>query len=124
MLARRLTTIAVLLLFSACGPETEVHSEPIAETPDPIADVAIDANPQESTPQRLDLSREGVGRVLEEMADADIELDSDRILPDMFDAEPEPEKMRVSGGVLTNEEAENLRDRIDGVELKIEFTRP
>jgi hypothetical protein len=133
MLAVRLPTFVLLLIFSACGSDSDVPSESITEKQDPTANVskadvkaAVLGNTkrQESAAQRLDLSRGGVERVLEAMDDVELGLDKDRILPELFDAEAEQEKMRLSGGVLTNKEAESLRDRIDGVELKIELTRP
>ena len=133
MLAIRLPAFVLLLIFSACGSESDVHSESIAEKHDTTAnvpkvdvkaDVLSNTKRQESSSQRLDLSRSGVEQVLEGMGDVALSPDNDRLLPELFDAEPEQKKTRLSGGVLTNKEAESLRDRIDGVELKIELTRP
>ncbi len=111
---KKVLILPMFLLLSACESESEIS--PAIDTD--VADSAANKT------QSLNLSRDGVNRVLDEMGDEALELDAQRILPDMFDAETDREKMKISGSVLTDEEARTLLDRVDGVELKIELTTP
>ena len=71
--------------------------------------------PAESQAQELNLSRELVDD------ETTVELaDPDEVLPDLFEEDAEGKRVRLSGKVLTKEEAENLQSTVDGAEVKLE----
>ncbi len=70
----------------------------------------------------LDLSSDAIRETLDEIDDETPELQaSQALLPEMFDDQTETPSTRVSGGVLTREDAESLQDSLDGVEIKLEM---
>ena len=102
---RYLHTILVILAISqlgACQPDT-------AGTPPP------EPPPQAATP--LDLSRD----YLEDRNPGTEELAEEaELLPDLFAEDSKEARVRVSGSVITDEQANTLQDRLDGAEVKIE----
>lgn len=66
----------------------------------------------------LDLSREAMSEVMNEEG-LSIQ-DPEAKLPDMFADESEDKKAKLSGKVLTKEEAEDLRSTVDGVQVELE----
>lgn len=79
------------------------------------AEAADETHVQEN-PTVLDLELDD--RVLVDQVETLAEPDP--VLPDLFDGTAEQRKTKVSGKVLTDEEAQLLQDKVDGVELKIE----
>lgn len=80
------------------------------------------ANAVDEAPQPIDLSPERRAAVLEQHHVAqDEEIpEAQTALPDLFEQDRDP-NMRVSGKVLTDEEAQTLQETVDGVELKLEL---
>ena len=100
--------IAASFALAACSPQSG--------SGDAAASEAQPVNTTEESAPSLNLSRDLIsdGEVEEELADAE------NVLPDMFAEEADQPKTRISGKVLTKEEAQTLTDSVDGVELKIE----
>ena len=70
-----------------------------------------------STERALDLSSE---QITQEIAAEETQLaEPEAVLGDMFEKENSP-KTKVSGKVLTKEEAESLRNSVDGVQVELE----
>lgn len=111
---KKVLLLPMLLLLGACESEPKINPPIDASAVNNVAKKA----------QNLDLSRDGVNRVLDEMDDAALGLDAQPILSDMFDGEPDREKMKISGSVLTDEEPSTLLESVDGVEFKIELATP
>ena len=95
---------ASALLFGGCSP-----SSAPGET---AADASVST---EETPS-LNLSTDLIGDALTEEGEVG---EAESVLPDMFD-DREEAKTKISGKVLTNEEAQTLQDSVDGVQLELE----
>ncbi|MEM7100235.1 MAG: hypothetical protein AAF541_18350 [Pseudomonadota bacterium] len=78
--------------------------------------------PETVDSQPLDLSQESIRGFVEEVdGETNVELtEPGEILPELLSEDKAEKSMRVSGNVLTKEEAESLQDSVDGVELKLE----
>ena len=98
-----ITVIAATLAFSGCG-------EVSRDTSSTVDEALSEENPT------LDLSRD----MLDEPGSADLE-DPDQVLPDLFEDQGEEGRVRVSGKVLTKEEAESLQSSVDGAEVRLEL---
>ena len=48
--------------------------------------------------------------------------DAENLLPNMFEGDAHTDKVRMSGKLLTDEEATKLQNRVDGAEVKIEIS--
>ena len=92
--------LLVLALAACSGPEPEREVGP--------------GDPS----QELDLSREAIRDVLEE--EGTVMKDPDASLPNMFADQAEEKQTKLSGKVLTKEEAEDLRSAVDGVQVELE----
>ena len=57
---------------------------------------------------------------LAEQLETDIADDDGTNLPNLFEDTPKQKKTQLSGKILTREEATSVRDRVDGVEVKLE----
>ena len=77
-----------------------------------------DINQDHSQDRDLDLSREAMREVMNE--DGPSMQDPEATLPDMFADGSEDKKAKLSGKVLTKEEAEDLRSTVDGVQVELE----
>ena len=104
--------IVLAMLVAGCAPDSNQ-----AESAPPV--------PQEPQPQQLDLSAETVNsavqEVLEDAKSQPSMVEPEAALPDLFGERREDKKARLTGKVLTKEEAKDLRDSVDGlqVELKV-----
>ena len=106
-------------LLSAC------EREPGRKDPQPVEPIDIqppvDVTPAPpEDPVSVNLSR----RLLDDVADegADSLGPREQMLPDMFEATGEEEKKtRLQGGLLLKEQAADVRDMVDGIEVKIEI---
>ncbi len=110
--------VCLALLLGACsGPPPDASdAAPVAPAPQ----APVDAAPPPAPP--LDLSRDAIRQTADEFADsAEATVgDAPDVLPDLFEGDgSDADKVKVSGSVLTDEEATTLRDRVDGVELKV-----
>ena len=108
---------AMVVLCSACG-QTE---SPAATSSTVSGAEQQTAGSTEAPP--LDLSKESI-QAAAESAEAEIAeqalTEPEAALPDLF-GEKKDKNVKVSGNVLTKEEAESLQDSVDGVELKLEM---
>jgi len=115
--ARRTSAVLLLAgLLSACQPgqETGTASPPVpAQAP---------ATSPSTTEPALDLSREHLQGVDTSQDGPGVEPEA--ALPAMFDTPARTKKVKVGGGLLTDEEAETLQDASDGVEFKVEVRTP
>ena len=124
---KRVSYLALTLgILVACSQPDEDRAAPAAQSAVP-APGASEHKPSEQT---LDLSKDvidgALNDVLPEGSEALEALETpEDVLPDLFDAAKEDaKKVKVSGSVLTKEEAESLRDSIDGVEVQLEVKTP
>ncbi len=112
----------LFLICAGCQPEGDTGAgtaHPSTTDPEPEV-IEIPAAPQ----PRLDLSREHLQNV---DGEGQVPSEPEQLLPDFFaeqDAikEQDNKKMKVNGGLLTNPEAANLKDSIDGVEIRVEMS--
>ena len=100
----------VLLVAAAlAGCAEEAVVVPAPEPPEVVV--------QEEPPPPLDLSRE---HVAEMAGEADGLSDTPASLPDLFEGK-DARRVKMRPGLITKEEAEGLKDSVDGVELKLEM---
>ena len=124
--ARQIPFVLILTaVLTGCGGSTGAdENTPAAdvvetERVEPAAGARAE-NPsatQEAASQPVSIS--DVVADIEAEADA-IELDDGNLLPDLIDGGKTERKTAVSAKVLTDEEAEQLTDSLDGVEVKLE----
>ncbi len=113
--------LAVTLAAAGCNQGPAENGAADSSAPGVTESNAPDSAPQPPPPAPLDLSDEHLQGLLDESGDAGDALpERDRLLPDYFAEEKDPRKVKVTGGVLTDEEAASLRDAIDGAEVKVE----
>ena len=108
-----LRIVLLMLVLTACSepePASELGPEPDAETG---AETGAEQKDQE-----LNLSRDAITDVMDEEGPA--MHDPNATLPNMFADEAEDKKTKLSGKVLTKEEAEDLRSTVDGVQVELE----
>ncbi len=79
---------------------------------------------QQTTPpvipevETINLSRE----LLDDIIDEDDSLAArKKRLPDMFESTPEDKTTKIRGALLITDEPVDMRDRVEGVEVKIEI---
>ena len=95
---------------AACSPRDSVDSPSVPPAPSEVE--------QSSEPnQTLDLSRQ----ILQPIADEDQALGAaEPVLPNMFEDAEDAPRVKVKGSLITDDEALELRDRIDGAQVKVE----
>lgn len=118
--------LQICVLLTACGRgSTEDNSPPI-----PPADVqpplAVEAEPgTEVVPEPLEdpapinLSRDLLDDILDEQPNT-IRA-RERTLPAMFDADADDKKTTIGGSLMLKDEPTQIREMVDGIEVKIEI---
>ena len=119
-----LVTLCIVLLCSqlgACGRASNESSEP---EPAPVQlEPSVQASQQTTPPvipeaETINLSRE----LLDDIIDEDDSLAArKKRLPDMFESTPADKTTRIRGGLLITDEPVDMRDVVEGIEVKIEI---
>ena len=106
----------LLGVLAGCGDAQPPPSEPDLVLPTPVPP----REPAEPTePTELNLSLDLIHDIVSE-TDGE-ELVDPQILPQLVDQEALAKRVKLKGKVLTDKEALDMKDRIEGVELKIEI---
>ncbi len=99
----------ILGIVSGCSPPQA-----------PVDETHIDASVEEPVPPTLSVD-DARRAIVDQDRDTSVDLQEEAaLLPDMF-GEKEAKRVRMSGKMLTDEEAESLDEQLDGVELKLEM---
>jgi hypothetical protein len=115
-----LITLCIVLLCSqlgACGRASNDASEP--ESAPVQLEPSMQAMPQ-AIPEvePIDLSMELLDDIIDEDDHVAERKDG---LPDMFESTPAERTTRIKGGLLITDEPVDMRDIVEGVEVKIEI---
>ena len=116
--------LMLCLLLAACGRNTTSQStlddtQPKEQEPTDIQPSVGIAPGQTEAPAPINLSRELLDDIVDEQADAMHAREP--MLPDMFKADADEKKTTIGGSLLLKDEPSEMRELVDGVEVKIEI---
>ncbi len=116
--------LMVCLLLTACGRSTTPESAPEDTRPrkqEPRAiQPSVEVAPvQPEAPAPINLSRELLDDIVDEQADTIHAREP--MLPDMFKADADDKKTAIGGSLILKDEPSEIREVVDGVEVKIEI---
>ncbi|MEM7079631.1 MAG: hypothetical protein AAF513_13495 [Pseudomonadota bacterium] len=100
--------LTAMLIICGCTPSPQGDQAPVETAAEDSGETQVELN----------LSRELLQDT--ELDDADIAEDP-ALLDDMFEAERDEKRVKLSGSVLTDEEASELTERVEGAEVKVEI---
>ena len=109
------------LLLSACGRDAS-ESEKEHRPPITPADIQLPAEVAPAPPEApapVNLSRELIDDLVDQQSDA---LGArEPVLPDLFKADTDDKKTTIGGSLLLKDEPTQIREIVEGVEVKIEI---
>ncbi|MCR9261863.1 MAG: hypothetical protein NXH95_19270 [Pseudomonadaceae bacterium] len=119
-------TLLLCLLLSACGGDSSnkasTPTDNSVETlPEPEPEPVAEPDPKtEPEPEPINLSSELLDDIVDEGVDGSINP-RERLLPNLFEPAETDRKTKLRGGLLINEEPEQIKDMLEGVEVQIEI---
>jgi hypothetical protein len=121
----RLLLLSAVVVMTACSetPNEQGQSDqqPSEQSIEQLNKQSMDVPSTSPVQTSLDLSSDHIAELEQSLSDSSAEItDADSLLPDMFEDTGDAPRTKLSGKVLTKEEAESMQDSLDGVELKIE----
>jgi hypothetical protein len=108
------------LLLSACGRDaSETERPPIAPADSQLPAEVVPEEGALETPAPVNLSRELIDDLVDDHSDAISAREP--MLPDLFKADADDNKTTIGGSLLLKDEPSEMRELVDGVEVKIEI---
>ncbi|MFT7654891.1 MAG: hypothetical protein ACI9UU_004013 [Candidatus Azotimanducaceae bacterium] len=117
----RLLLLSVVVVMTACSETPNEQRQSDQQLNEQLNEQPLIVPSTSPVQTSLDLSSDRVAGLEQSLSDSSAEItDADSLLPDMFEDTGDAPRTKLSGKVLTKEEAESMQDSLDGVEFTLE----